>query len=326
MTNPLIEEITLPGITLTLPSMGWSYDKGMFAEGANVEELHVRPYTMWVELHSRDPFKMMDGSALNGIIKRVCPDILRPEDLASIDVDAILISARNASYGNEMEIDIKCTNPEEREKDGKIVPKCGNVSKVNINLNAVLGMYPILTDPEEWKITMENGQVVQLRPMRHKTTLSTIRSAIDVRLKTEMAEDVKDPNERIKLAEEIVKSTTDMVANNEDAAIKDMILSVSTSKGVEIRERGVIEEWVDYLPPTYTEAIMDKINELMEPINKAGTVEFECPHCGHKQDQVSVVMDPQVFFSKPSPKQPIKQKRTASSKISKAKEKSSSEA
>ena len=122
--NPLSKYFRQPAIYMKLPSNGQYWPEGT-VELPVTGEIPVYPMTAKDEVTIRTPDALMNGTSVVTIIESCCPSIKDAWKMPSVDVDAVLIGIRIASYGAAMNIDTKC-------------PHCSEENAHDINLTAVL--------------------------------------------------------------------------------------------------------------------------------------------------------------------------------------------
>lgn len=105
--NPLAKHFRQPAIYLQLPSGGKYWPDGSIDLPLN-GQIPVYPMTTRDEISIRTPDALLNGESVVGVIKSCCPAITNPWKMPSIDVDAVLIAIRIASYGQAMDIDTIC--------------------------------------------------------------------------------------------------------------------------------------------------------------------------------------------------------------------------
>lgn len=106
-SNPLSKHFRQPAIYLELPSKGkyWVED-GLILPLNN--ELPVYPLTAKDEITLRTPDALLNGNGVVDVIHSCVPNIKNAWSMPSIDVDAVLIAIRIASYGHLMDFDSTC--------------------------------------------------------------------------------------------------------------------------------------------------------------------------------------------------------------------------
>lgn len=119
-TNPLTKFFRQPSIYLKLPSGGQFYADNSLNQPA-AEELPVYPLTAKDEITLRTPDALINGASVVAVFQSCIPAIVDAWAVPSIDVDAIFIAIRIASYGHKMGISVSC-------------PACKAVNEYEIDL------------------------------------------------------------------------------------------------------------------------------------------------------------------------------------------------
>lgn len=105
--NPLQKYFRQPSIYIKLPSDGEYWRDGSLNLPLN-GEIPVYPLTTRDEVELRTPDALMNGAGVANVIQSCCPNIVDAWGMPSIDVDAVLIAIRIASYGHMMDFDVRC--------------------------------------------------------------------------------------------------------------------------------------------------------------------------------------------------------------------------
>ena len=158
--NPLRKYFRQPKVYITLPSKGKFYQPNSIniPEG---EEYPVYAMTAKDELTMKTPDALLNGAATVEIVKSCVPAIINPWAMPSIDLDAILIAIRIATYGDTMEIETKA-------------PVTGDDKTFSVDLRTLLNKL----------VTKEYNTELQLGEMKINTRPLTYREFTDASLKT----------------------------------------------------------------------------------------------------------------------------------------------
>lgn len=107
--NPLTKFFRQPAIFVQLPSDGkwWPDDSLAMTEN---KELPVFPMSAKDEIILKTPDALMNGQGIVETIQSCVPNIKNAWQMPSVDLDAILIAIRIATYGNKMSFDSKCAH------------------------------------------------------------------------------------------------------------------------------------------------------------------------------------------------------------------------
>ena len=139
--NPLKQFFRQPAIYLRLPSEGRHWPNGSLNMPDN-KELPVFPMTAIDEITYRTPDAVFNGQAVVNVIQSCVPNIKDAWVVPGVDLNAVLIGIRIASYGHEMEINTKC-------------PNCGHESEFSVDLRMVLDQ---IKEPDYNK-TIRHGEI-----------------------------------------------------------------------------------------------------------------------------------------------------------------------
>ncbi len=107
--NPLSKHFRHPKLFIRLPSEGNFYPPGALERTPN-NEYPVLAMTAKDELMIKTPDALLNGQSTVSVIQSCIPNIKNAWAVPSIDVDAILIAIRIATYGEKLEIEAEIPN------------------------------------------------------------------------------------------------------------------------------------------------------------------------------------------------------------------------
>lgn len=110
--NPLSQYMRQPKIYIKLPSQGNYWPEGSIDMPEN-GELPVYSMTAKDELTFKTPDALLNGQGIVDVIQSCLPNIKNAWETLSVDLDAILIAIRIATYGEIMEINHLVPNTNE---------------------------------------------------------------------------------------------------------------------------------------------------------------------------------------------------------------------
>lgn len=299
MSNVLIDDMrevsAVPHVDIALPTRGRFYVQGeVIDDNYSPDEIPVGPISVLDESSFRDPLMMISGKAVTKMINRVCPAITDPGKLCELDIQAILIACRIASYGPIMTISTDCS--------------CGETNQLQIDLNEHILRFDPYSE-EEWEKFIvrieETGQVVHLRPMLYDDIINMTMGMISSSNKIAAFDDVGDDEALSKEFIEMYASVWNETINNNIHALVDSILTVYTSKGQPVTDRETILEWIGTLSPSNTKLITDSITDINAEIRKRSELEYQCQKCG-KVSNIFLELDPQKLFTPAEETEPEK--------------------
>jgi len=149
--NPLAKHFRQPVVYIKLPSNGKWYPEGVL-DLPSSGEVPIYAMTAKDELTMKTPDALMNGESTIAVIKSCCPAIKDPWKMPAIDLDAILIAIRLATFGKEMEFLSKC-------------PHCGTEHEHALDLSFMLGNIT----PADWSTPVSiNDLEIVLRPQYYE--------------------------------------------------------------------------------------------------------------------------------------------------------------
>lgn len=154
--NPLKKYFRQPKIYLTLPSGGQFYPEGALEVTEN-NEYPVYPMTARDELTMKTPDALLNGQATVDMIQSCMPNIKDAWRIPSLDLDAILIAIRIATYGESMDLNIK-------------TPVTGEEKTYTVDLRVMLDN--IISKQFDNIFNME-GLKVHIRPLSYREFTDT---------------------------------------------------------------------------------------------------------------------------------------------------------
>jgi hypothetical protein len=271
--NPLANYFRQPKLYIQLPSHGNFYPEGALDSSQN-DEYAVFAMTAKDELMFKTPDALMNGQATVEVIKSCVPAIKQPWLMPSIDIDAVLIAIRIASYGESMEVNSGC-------------PECGHHNEYNLDLLSFLDKSNGFT----YKDTVSVGQLtIKLRPYNYKElTKAAIKTFEQQKLISIVTnEDLSEEDKIAKFGESFVnltRLTVDVVVN--------CIESVETPDGI-VSDKEMIREFMENTSSEIFNLVNDQVRE-MKDLMALKAHDVECQECSHKFT-VEVAMDQTNFF------------------------------
>ncbi len=152
--NPLMAYMRRPKVFLKLPSKGKYWKEGSLDMPEN-EELPVYGLTARDELLIRTPDALFNGRTTVDVIRSCIPNIIDPWQIPSLDLDAVLIAIRIASYGEKMSVDVN-------------IPNTGETEPFEIDLRPMLDEITANTIWES-KVKISEDLTVYIEPVNYKT-------------------------------------------------------------------------------------------------------------------------------------------------------------
>ena len=254
------------------------------ADDVDVDRIRIRPISILEESSVRDPLMMISGHAVAKLIKRVAPFVTDPGKLCEIDVQAILIASRIASYGSQMTAKHQC-------------PSCNETSELIVDLNNHIQSFTSFTEEEfsEYDLMLpEAGQSIRLRPIPYEDTIDVTMGLIKASIS---AEDLEKHNDNVLDAgfiEAYRKQFDQNLTTNLDA-ITSSIYFVTTKLGKQVHDPLVIKEWLLRLLVVDVTFITKRISDINAKIHEKSIIDYKCDKCDN-DNTFYLELDPQKLF------------------------------
>ena len=195
--NPLQKYFRQPKLHIRLPSGGKYYPEGSLQLPEN-GEVAVYPLTAKDELLLKTPDSLMNGTATADVIASCIPAIKQPWFMPSLDVDAVLMAIRIATYGDKMSITVK-------------VPNTGDSKDYEVDLNGV--MEQIMSAQYQDVIMLENMKIT-LRPLSYtEFTKDALRSFEEQRVYNLVNDDSIPDEQKLERFRDAFNRLTDLTVS-----------------------------------------------------------------------------------------------------------------
>lgn len=274
--NPLKAYFRKPGIWIKLPSQGKHY-KIKPADLNDMGEIPVYPLTAKDELVMKNADALLNGSAIKDIIASCAPSIVDPENMPSVDLDAILVAIRRATYGERMPVTVKHDCEHAKESD------------FQVDLNAVIGT--ITTIGEIEPVVFDNEIKVYIKPITVKNVLQLNWVQYEQMRNLQIAEQRNvDEKTKVDLLQAGYKALTDASLK----IVSECVDTVLLPDGTTVTDTKIISEWINDLPrPDYKKLEAAIMATNQKGVNKSFKV--ICPQCNTEYES-SIDLNPTTFF------------------------------
>lgn len=268
-----------PKIYLKLPSGGkWYASNPMEKSGSG--ELPIYSMTARDELMIKTPDALMSGEATVEVIKSCCPLIDDPWTMPAIDLDAILIAIRIATYGEKMELEVPIRYYENKEVKFES-------ERTEIDLRQLLDNMQGKT----WNDTFSIGDLTfRLRPLTYKESTGFFMSTFEnQRLAQILQSDKIDDAEKLKAFKEGFKKLSQMTLD----MIVTHIVEIQTPDGSESDKNAIREFFNNTDKDTFS-----SVQKHLETIKKqweTPATKFQVPAEYVEKGAQEIIEVPMVF-------------------------------
>jgi hypothetical protein len=278
--NPLRKYFRQPKVYITLPSKGKFYADGAI-EIPESGEFPVFAMTAKDELTMKTPDALLNGQATVDVIKSCIPAIKNPWSMPSIDLDAVLIAIRIATYGEMMELSTK-------------VPNTGEDRTFTVDLRQLLNKL-VVADYEE--TTEVDNMSIKIRPLTYKEfTQASLKTFEEQRIFNLVNNDSVPDEEKLAKFNESFKKLTDLTVST----LSRSITSISIGD-TEVTNQKHIDEFINNADKQFYKSITEHIEQQrdkfqLEPL-KVHSSEEDLAAGAPKEYEVSITFDQSNFFA-----------------------------
>lgn len=272
--NPLKQFFRQPAIYLRLPSDGKYWPDNAIAFPEN-RELPVYPMTAIDELTYRTPDALFNGQAVVNVIQSCLPNVKNAWEIPGLDLNAMLVAVRIASYGHNMEISTKC-------------PNCETESDFTVDLRMILDQ---LKQPDYDTPIKQGDLEITFLPINYKNQNDINLQQYDQQRRIQqiqMDESLTDEQkvEELNLA---LRKITELTIET----LKYSIASIR-ARGTLVTETEFIGEFLANCDRKIYQEIRDRVVK-MRTDTELKPFDIKCPNCGHTHQQ-SLTLDQAAFF------------------------------
>lgn len=273
-SNPLAGYFRQPKMYMKLPSGGKFYPEAALDQ-SQIDEYPVYAMTAKDELMFKTPDALLNGQATVEVIRSCVPAIKEPWGMPSIDLDAVLVAIRIATYGESMEMTASC-------------PSCKEFNEFEFNLLGYIDKASQFTYESRVELP---PLIVNIRPYSYKeVTRMAIKTFEQQKIISIVNDETLSEQEKVdQFGESFVKLTqltVDVVAG--------CVESIETPEGV-VTNSDMIKEFIENSSSETFNAINERVSKMRDEISlKSETV--ACQHCQFKFE-IDITMDQANFFA-----------------------------
>ena len=274
--NPLHKHFRQPAIYIRLPSQGQFYPENTL-DLSVTGEIPVYPMTVRDEITLKTPDALMNSQGMVDVVKSCCPNIRDPWRMPAIDVDAVFIAIRIASYGAGMDVTSTC-------------PHCKEENEHTVDLRSLLDRVksadfarPSLIDD-----LIFNFKPQQYRDINQVNLISFEEQRIINGIVNNDTLTEQEKKDQFQLSFNKLKEM------NVSIVVKN-INSITTEDGIVVSDQQQITEFLDNCSRSLYDEIRKEIQEITD-VSKIPAIDLECTECTTKY-QNNLEFDQANFFA-----------------------------
>jgi hypothetical protein len=280
-TNPLASLMRKPKLAVRLPSVGRFWPKGSLNVSES-NEYEVYSMTAKDEILLKNPGTQSGGQAVVNVIHSCIPSITNAWETPGIDLDAIMIAIRIATYGPILKTPVEVN---------------GITHYVDIDLPEVLDS---VLNNSTWneQLILDNGMVIFLKPLPYKQISKAGVEATETQKIMNVVNDEKlSEDKKLEMFKESFVKLTDITIG----VVAESIFKIITDDGTTVEDSKFINEFIQQCDREVFNQIRVRMNELGEnasikPITVSATDEM-LANGSLEQVEVSITFNSDTFFA-----------------------------
>lgn len=234
--NPLKTYFRQPKLHVKLPSMGRFYKQGAL-EMTETGEFPIYPMTARDEIAVKTPDSLLNGQATMDVITSCVPNIKDPWQMPAIDLEAVLIAIRLATYGHVLNL----TAP---------IPGTEIEKSISVDLRVLLDQ--ITSETFDDDLVVENLKI-KIRPTTYKEyNQSSIQTFEEQRIFNVLTDQNIDENKRIETFNRAFRRLTEITVN----MVASSIVSIQVDDQEPVTNRDFIKEFLENADKIFYESVM----------------------------------------------------------------------
>ena len=279
--NPLSKHFRQPKLYIRLPSNGNFYAPGAIELTQNME-FPVYAMTAKDELRFKTPDALLNGQSTVDVIQSCMPNIKNAWAVPSIDIDAILIAIRLATYGERMEINT-------------VVPVIKEERKYDVDLRTLLDS---LVSTEYNNLVVAGDFKIEVAPLSYKYfTEAALKTFEEKRLIKVLDDTSLSELERLQKFNESFTRITDLNIS----IVTKSVVSVQYGDEIPVTNPEFIQEFFDNADKDVYRALIEHVDTqrkkfVIKPL-LAQTTPEEQERGAPKTFEVPILFDQSNFFA-----------------------------
>jgi len=278
--NPLASLMRQPKIYVKLPSNGQYWPEGSLEISTN-GEYPVYSMTAKDELILKTPDALLNGQAVVNVLESCIPNIKDAWKTPNLDLDALLIAIRMATYGEEMET---------------TVTVFGQDASYSINLQLLLdNLYNTITWEEQ--ITVGDNIVAYVRPLTYQEiSKAGVETFETQRIMNIVSDDTISEAEKLNLFKDSFNKLTEVTLG----IVTSSVYRIDTASG-QVTDTDFIKEFFDQCDREIFNTIKDRLDNLREknsikPIKVRATDDMIASG-SPEEIEIPIIFDQSNFFA-----------------------------
>lgn len=269
--NPLQKYYRQPKLYVSLPSKGLYYPPGVLTGDYN--NVPIFAMTGMDEIIMKTPDALFSGEASGQVIKSCVPYIQDPSQVPSIDIDALIVAIRIATYGENLSVERNCVH-------------CDSDNQYDIPLNYIIEYYNGLKFNNTIKIN--DDITLKIRPLTFEESNLLAVDNFKIQKKLQQIPDLPEEEQQTHI-DSIYKDLADL----------QLSLYMHTIESVKIPDAEIDDQTIilDWLKNSDRD-LFAQIKETLEKNREVWNIPPQQVQCGscQKPNNIEIILDQATFF------------------------------
>jgi hypothetical protein len=270
--NPLQQYFRQPKVFVAIPSQG-IYNKPTTYNG-DLARLAIYGMTGMDEIMLKTPDALITGESTVKVLESCCPEITDGWDVSNLDVDALLVAVRIATYGNIMNMVHTCKS-------------CSTENTYELDVSKFLEHFSQCSfDP----VVKVDGLTIRIRPLSYKQVTEFNLENFALQKRLFHASQLEDEDSRSKSISQLYRELGTLQNKIMFAGVEQ----VETPSEI-VTDPIFINEWLSNADKTIFDAVRDQVSKN-NAAWKIPDTRVKCENCG-SENSFSVDLDQSSFFA-----------------------------
>lgn len=236
--NPLKKYFRQPKLYISLPSKGKWYPAGAL-ELTESGEFPVYSMTAKDELSMKTPDALLNGESTVEVIKSCMPNIRDPWKMPAIDIEAVLIAIRMATYGDQLDLDTR-------------IPNTDIEKRFSVDLKHLLE--PMISNHYE-DVLYHQDLTIHVRPLNYQEfTKNAIKTFEEQRIFRAVVSDELTEEEKLKRFHQSFNKLTEITVSMVSQCIHQIDVDGET-----VKNPAFIQDFIDNADKDFFKAVTEHL-------------------------------------------------------------------
>jgi hypothetical protein len=278
--NPLKRYFRQPALFMRLPTNNRWYDANTIEVTAD-GELAVYGLTAIDEIMLNTPDAMLNGQALENVIKNCAPGVRDVKKLLIPDLEALFLAIKIATNDGKYDIDRSC-------------PRCSHENTFEVNCQHILDSMSYVEDSDT-VVNFNDQLMIHVRPYDFQMRNMFLQRELEEQRTLKAIDDSNQELDDFTKARILGESVERISRITFQLVSMSIVKIVMIEQNVTVTDPSHINEWLVSITRDQAEAVIKAVNDLNAVgINK--DIPANCANCAHEWTE-TLSFDPVGFFA-----------------------------